>query len=188
MAEKLFASSALRTRIGAGLLGGLIVLGGGSLAASAAEPTQVISACVTRVTGLVRIIDPAQGQSCRATETATSWNQAGPQGLPGVPGLPGIQGPPGEPGPTGAPGVSGYEVVQGPTYESDPGHTLFVHAFCPAGKKVVGGGHETLDGSSEHQWEVKSSVPVDQNRWTVQLITTDPGSHRGRAYAICITA
>lgn len=42
----------------------------------------VIHACYERLTGTVRLIDPASAQ-CLPTETAISWNQTGPQSPPG---------------------------------------------------------------------------------------------------------
>jgi hypothetical protein len=78
-----------------GLLALLVfAAGGGAGYALADANSTTINACVGRGTGTVRIIAPST-QSCTALETATSWNQTGPQGPTGPPGPTGPQGPPG---------------------------------------------------------------------------------------------
>src|SRR6185437_2257482 len=66
------------------------------LSAAAAAPAHagtVIHACANKQTGALRVV-PA-GTSCKATESAVSWNSAGPQGPAGPSGPSGSQGPPG---------------------------------------------------------------------------------------------
>lgn len=71
----------------------------------------VVSACVQRVSGVVRILPV--GTACHPGEYPVEWNVTGPQGPkgdkgdPGAPGAPGPQGAPGEPGPQGPKGDSG---------------------------------------------------------------------------------
>jgi hypothetical protein len=94
--------------------------------------------------GELRVVsDPA---ACRTNELPISWNAQGPKGDKGdkgdqgLTGLQGPQGVQGAEGPAGAPGVSGYEVV----YESrilDFTNDKTAMAFCPTGKKVIGGGY-----------------------------------------------
>jgi uncharacterized protein (DUF2345 family) len=53
----------------------------------AAIPTSdgVVTACYGKVTGIVRVIDPANGQRClTGRELPLSWNQTGPQGAQGA--------------------------------------------------------------------------------------------------------
>ncbi|TCO61989.1 hypothetical protein EV192_102126 [Actinocrispum wychmicini] len=83
--------------------------------------------------------------------------------------------------------MSGYEVVEGPIVETQDG-TVTASAHCTGTKKIIGGGHEALDGSSDHLWEVSVSRPVDQNHWVAIMRSTAPGAHRARAYAICVNA
>lgn len=75
----------------------LLVVAAGVAYATAAAMSggdTVILACQNQTNGLLRVVtDP---NDCRSGETAISWNQVGPQGLPGEPG------PKGEPGPAGA--------------------------------------------------------------------------------------
>jgi hypothetical protein len=57
-----------------------------------------IKACADKKTGAMRYI--AKGK-CKKTETSLSWNQIGPQGLPGTAGAKGESGVPGDLPPTG---------------------------------------------------------------------------------------
>lgn len=75
-----------------------IVAVGGLIAttAYAAIPSQTgtFNGCVSNLTGVLRVIDQSQGQSCRPRiETQIQWNQTG------------VQGPPGPPGPAGSPAL-----------------------------------------------------------------------------------
>ena len=57
------------------------------------------------------------GTACKAKETAITWNQTGPQGVPGAPGA---QGPPGELGAKGDPGQAGPQGPAGPAGPAGP--------------------------------------------------------------------
>lgn len=58
------------------------VVGGVAMAQTSASA--VITACVAESNGNVRIVSNAS--DCKANERLTTWNQQGPQGLPGPPG------------------------------------------------------------------------------------------------------
>ncbi|MEI8411750.1 MULTISPECIES: hypothetical protein [unclassified Kribbella] len=139
------------------VLGATVVVGGSSvLVASAAEPAPaVISACVDKNFGDVRIIDPAKGEKCRFYEVATTWNQKGPTGETGPQGPQGAQGAQGAAGPQGVPGPQGEQGPQGP--KGDPsglsvsppilvkktirdGEHANWQAMCPSGQVAVSGG------------------------------------------------
>jgi Collagen triple helix repeat (20 copies) len=77
-----------------------------------------IFACVSSVTGLVRIV--AQNATCRLLEQLVVWNVVGPQGPAGVAGPAGAQGPAGPQGPTGATGAQGQAGPAGPTGPAGP--------------------------------------------------------------------
>jgi len=87
-----------------GLATGLLLVAGGVTVAFGAVPSSdgTINSCYTKRAGLLtpagnlRVID--EGESCRSTEIALSFNQRGPQGIPGPQGETGAQGPAGEPG------------------------------------------------------------------------------------------
>jgi hypothetical protein len=74
-----------------------------------------INGCYLKITGTLRVIDPAKGQHCVASlETAISWNQHGAPGLPGPKGDAGPAGPKGDTGATGATGDAGSQGPAGP--------------------------------------------------------------------------
>lgn len=99
--------------------------------AAASGPSAVINACRNGDFNVRLVDDPA---SCRPSEIAVSWDQAGPQGDPG---------PAGPAGPAGAPGVSSLHstvvTVDGPTTTPDSGAQFTVTATCPAGFFAVDG-------------------------------------------------
>jgi hypothetical protein len=132
-----------------------------------------------------------------------SWNQQGPQGVPGPAGPQGAQGdtgpqgpqgaqgeegPQGVPGPTGATGpqgpagasgLSGYEIVQ----VTGPVGTEFqrievLTASCPAGKKVLGGGgFPVLDAGFSgvvDNISVHESLPLNDTTWDFQMVSANP--------------
>src|SRR3954451_4835658 len=106
-----------RARIAcAGVAGGVLLAGVGAAAYAALQDgSGVIHACVDNK-GATRIIDIAVDE-CRKNETAISWNQTGPQGLPGAPGVNGAAGPQGlqgVTGPSGAAGPAGADGLPGP--------------------------------------------------------------------------
>jgi hypothetical protein len=144
-----------------------------STAAVAAIPGAggVINACFLPKSGILRLIDAEAGERCTRKEQAISWNQTGPQGLPGerglqgepgpqgvqgLPGAPGAQGergPQGEPGPQGVqglqgpqgvpgtPGISGLEIVWAET-AIDSSTEKQLFIPCPAGKRAISAGVE----------------------------------------------
>ena len=119
---------------------------------------------------------------------------AGPQGVAGPTGLQGAQGligPIGPAGPQGAPGISGYERIFGDTgtLQMNVGVSSFVTAVCPAGKRVVGGGHE-LASSSSQQLSVTMSAPFEStvSGWRVNFrnsLNAGLTNVQVRVYAIC---
>jgi hypothetical protein len=84
--------TSLKKAVGVGILALSMVTIGSVASAAAPEPT--VNACVGKLTGLVRIIDPKQ--SCTGLEKPLSWNQ---RGVPGPADQPGPAGPAGATGP-----------------------------------------------------------------------------------------
>ena len=119
---------------------------------------------------------------------------AGPQGAAGPTGPQGAQGsigPIGLAGPQGAPGISGYERIFGDTgtLQMNVGVSSFVTAVCPAGKRVVGGGHE-LASSSSQQLSVTMSAPFEStvSGWRVNFrnsLNAGLTNVQVRVYAVC---
>ena len=87
------------TRLGAFTLGVVITaVSVGAVSFVNAAGNGTLKACANKTTGVMRYISKG---SCKKTETSLSWNQMGPQGLPGSSGTTGAK------GDTGAAGVAG---------------------------------------------------------------------------------
>ena len=94
---------------------------GGIAVAAIPDAGGVISGCY-RVSeddqkGQLRVVNDAA--NCRNNELPISWNQVGPQGLPGPQGPKGDKGDKGDPGPAGADGGPGEQGAKGD--KGDPG-------------------------------------------------------------------
>lgn len=74
-------------------------------------------------------------------------------------------GPPG--GPPGLPGIQGYEIVEvSQTVTLAPGDEgQFLTAFCPEGKKVLGGGR-TFGGF----FSIMNDAPLGDSAWQVLVV------------------
>jgi hypothetical protein len=103
-----------------------LALAGGIAYATIPDSNKVFTACVLKVTGTIRLIDPSPssnllGHCDSKLETQVSWNQqgqpgtAGPPGAKGDSGAGGAQGPSGDTGASGAQGSSGRPGPQGDT-------------------------------------------------------------------------
>lgn len=82
------------------------------LAAQAPPAPTVITACVTRLLDVVRIV--ASNEMCRSAERRLQWNVQGPPGPAGPGGPPGLLGAMGSAGPVGPAGPAGPPGPQGP--------------------------------------------------------------------------
>jgi hypothetical protein len=123
--------------------------------ASADSGDTTIHACVSHVTGSVRVLDA--GASCRHDETALSWNQTGPAGP---------QGPEGPAGPTGPAGPSG---PAGPT-------TTVTATPTGAGKgDVAASGTLTVDQLGDRTNVV---IPIDDESFAVSAAPAGGGAPR----------
>jgi hypothetical protein len=84
-------------------------------------------------------------------------------------------------------GVSGYQTVMNRVVVAG-GATQSVHASCPAGKKVLGGG---FDIETPDEVKVYSSEPSDghgnliDNGWDVMVHNIDTQGRQTTAIAIC---
>ena len=110
----------MTSKLFAALLGAAATLAIGSVAwATIPDASGVIHACVKN--GAPRIIDTEAGESCKATEQALEWNQAGQPGSPG--------------------GVSGYQLFTSEVVTLDPGQHGEASVPCPEGTRALGGGY-----------------------------------------------
>ena len=128
--------------------------------------------------------------SLSAQDFKTGGIPGGPQGTKGDkgdPGEPGPQGPAGPRGEQGIPGekgdpgggVSGYQVVTN-TGPLPPDGYAHVMANCPAGKKVLGGGHSTGVFLTTTQ-----SFPTNGTGWDVHAHNTSSTASSLTVWAVC---
>ena len=131
----------------------------------------VINGCYDKGSGALRVVD--EGVACKSKETALSWNQQGQPGAPGAPGQPGGPGEPGAPGEPGPAGALGYETIA-PSTQLGAGQWVIGTFFCPAGKKVTGGGWRA-EGSNLFVRVVSSGPTADSGGWT-GVLYSEPGN------------
>ncbi len=81
------------------------------------DASGVIHACY-RSNGALRLVNGAS--DCKKYETAVSWSQTGPQGIPGPQGQAGPAGLAGPAGPTGPSGPEGPQGLAGPAGPAGP--------------------------------------------------------------------
>jgi hypothetical protein len=129
--------------------------------ANSAQVSGVIVACAKTATGSMRLSTP--GAKCGVGETLVSWNQAGPAG------------------PAGTPGVSGYEVVES---TSDLNQAPAARAFCPAGKRLLGGGFKGLVQIGSVVESRPEGLASQRPDWSVYAFTAT-GQMRVTSYATC---
>jgi|GEM_PF-3566123 hypothetical protein len=85
----------------------------GAVTYVSASSNSTLKACANKKTGVMRYI--SKGSCNKKTETSLSWNQMGPQGLPGASGTNGTAGGKGDTGAAGAKGDAGTAGAKGDT-------------------------------------------------------------------------
>ncbi len=105
-------------------VGALVVAGGGAAVAAIPDGSGVIHGCYQKSSRHLSVIDPAQGEQCKAGEVALEWNKQGQSGVVGPIGPTGPQGPKGDTGATGADGAKG-----------DPCHSSDLECRGPVGPR-----------------------------------------------------
>jgi Collagen triple helix repeat (20 copies) len=192
-----------RTRITlAGLALGAALAGGVAWATIPAD--SVYTACKLKVTGTIRLIDPAGPSNsllshCTSYETQISWNQKGPAGAAGINGTNGVdgkdgaagaKGTDGENGSPGLPGLAALERVD--QFASVPQKTdpfffavAEVVAPCPQGKKVISGGYSAPFGNPD--FFITHTRPTEAlDGWTVRFVNGNSQTSYGvNVYAVC---
>lgn len=180
-----------------------LAVAGGVAYATIPDSNGVINACYDKQSGLLRVFDAQTGtpKGCGTNERALTWNQTGPQGLPGPQGAQGApgpqgaqgaagpkgdQGPQGAPGPQGAAGADGAPGPQGP--KGDQGDTGPAGATGPAGpqgpqgapggvsgREVRHGSGYVLPGNATTVWATCSAgkVPIGGGVATNGILTGD---------------
>ncbi len=144
-------------RLGAFTLGVIITgVSVGAVSFVNAASNGTLKACANKTTGVMRYISKG---SCKKTETSLSWNQMGPQGLPGAAGTNGTGGAKGDTGATGAKGETGAAGAS---------------AASTLKQRVL------LGGSVGRYW-LEAGSNCASNISTQAILTSDSGSK----YAIC---
>ncbi len=111
----------------------------------------------------------------------------GPQGPKGDTGDTGPQGPAGATGPAGANGASGYQIVSSSiTSLPNGGSVASASAFCPMGKKVVGGGWDT--DASKDVFVMTSTPNATGSAWLGSIQNNSSGTVQVVLTAACVTA
>jgi hypothetical protein len=137
----------------AGLVAGLVMVGGTAFAVSSSIPDSagVIHGCYDSG-GNMKVIDTSVTASCPKGYSPLDWNQSGPAGTAGSPGL---AGPPGQTGPAGpsTAGTAGLDVTIVTVTA-----TTSAFAVCPADHPYLlsGGGYAT-DGTGNPAGDLESA-------------------------------
>jgi len=176
------------------------VLGGGYAYAAVRPAAKVITGCVAKNGGALRVI--AASGKCRARETRIAWNKSGPAGPRGLAGANGAAGAAGAAGPAGATGLAGpagpvalFYAQTGPD-SVNAGEAITSEISCPAGQSVTGGGVFT-DPAVNTDLSINASYPIDDasdanfvqnNGWSVDLTNVGVAAVSFSTYAICTSA
>lgn len=151
--------------------------------------------------GQLRVV--GDGEQCRSSETALTWNQEGekgdtgpigPQGPTGATGPKGDKGDPGATGPKGDkgdPGVSGRTRITKNFPAIPAGDRVTVSIACPEGMVPTGGGFVNND---ELRLRIVNSagwvrIIGDEEGWNVAVrntTNTDVAEGRGLAQVFCL--
>ena len=135
-------------RLGAFTLGVVITaVSVGAVSFVNAAGNGTLKACANKTTGVMRYISKG---SCKKTETSLSWNQMGPQGLPGAAGTNGTNGEIGAKGDTGTGGAKGQNFHVIDATGRDLGPVLGVYSGGSQADILYEGGIWTLNTNDSH--------------------------------------
>jgi hypothetical protein len=155
-----------------------LVVGGAAIAQT--NDSAVITACVHKQTGNVRIVNGPS--ACTETESPTTWNQRGPEGPQGAAGPTGPQGPAGEQGPAGPASI---RYGAGGTLLTEPGE-YEATAGCDEDEVVIGGGAAITDEFSILDGFLRASYPINGGWAAAALVNQDPeGLAWLKVWALC---
>jgi hypothetical protein len=155
---------------------------GTNVFASIPDASGVIHGCYTNAINgqsTLTLLDTAAGKSCRANQTAITWNQTGPQGLQGPQGLKGDTGATGPVGPTGPQGPQGDTGPQGPPGPAGGSAGYFyMHntTIFEIGILLGGGGFKTVVSTPDPATDPDHSVAAG-TYYVTGLANIDHGSN-----------
>lgn len=148
----------------------------------------VITACVSKMTGIMRI--PLTG-SCKSFENALTWNGQGPAGEQGEQGPPG---PKGDKGDAGLPGPSltqeDFYHVEGPMISVQRGSGVTTGIGCEDENDIaISGGYDHFDcGTLDWRTISNRPNPWSLDSWHVEVALEQCPNVEGRikVHAICL--
>ena len=160
--------------------------------------TALIHACVNNTSGEIKII--GANANCPSNYRSLDWNIQGPAGAQGPIGPVGPMGPVGPVGPQGLQGeqgLQGIQGIQGPAGisgleivqvngDTQNAYRIDLFAYCPNGKKALGGGFQTAGNNVEVS--VLTNAPtIDGSGWVVSMAQNDltPRLWSIQVWAIC---
>ena len=167
--------------VAVGLAAGIVIAAGAAYAAIPGSDG-AISACYSKSTGQLRVIDAEAGARCKSGETVLTWNKQGPVGPQGAQGPRGPAGPQGETGPAGQQGERGPDGPQGETGVAGPqGETGPQGEAGPAGPQGETGpaGPQGETGLAGPQGETGPAGPTGPRGATGPQGATGPTGPRG---------
>jgi hypothetical protein len=125
-----------------------------------------------------------------ATGPAGPTGETGPAGPTGATGPQGPVGPQGPAGPQGIAGTSGHQVVSTALFTQPltANQTVTLSVACPVGKRVFGGGYESVTGNAIVHPVAMYPPTVDSWRVTLRLSQSADATIQFRVYAVCATA
>ena len=163
---------------------GLALSGMGGVALARDSGSRVtpaeVKACYKNATGDLRL---KGSNPCPSFWSPISWSQTGPAG------------PAGQAGPAGPPGISNLQIVRA---DSAFGDRNGANAACPSGKKLLGGGAQTVkagvndaETANDFMSKIGQSFPNAAGTgwiaWHDAYLTAFTGNYKVIAYAICAT-
>jgi hypothetical protein len=141
------------------LAGGMFTAGGAALATAMND--ELINACATTATGVLRVVPP--GTACGEGETALDWNRQGP------------------------PGQFGVFTIKGPGARIAPGETAHVRVDCGDGNYAISGGYSGERPTAPTSVFVNTIDNKDTSVWRVSIMNnSETATYPFVTYASCM--
>ena len=181
--------------VGSALAGGSVAIAGSALA-SIPDSNGVIHGCVSKGTGLTRIIDTAKSGavgSCIASgplaETPVSWSQTGPSGPQGTPGMPGAPGPQGLSGPIAVTVLESGQPGQ-PFVPAPADSVQQITLTCPSGTVPIAANwfvSQNGDAGSHPEITLNASGPtLGDSSWTIVVKNSGASEEPLGEHLLCV--
>lgn len=154
----------------------LLVTAGGAAAAYSQLTTTAVTtlfyACKA-ADGSLTLLTSGTAPSCRKGTVLTSWNNEGPQGLPGADGPQGASGPAGLQGPAGAQGATGATGAMGATGAQGPAAPL--QHWVDSNGTTVGSFQFGTSSANTYYPRSYAIVTLDGQRYSASVVMRNSG-------------